>query len=329
MLYIHGVGHFHPDNVLDNAFFETLEIGTNNEWIVERVGIHQRRTVLDPSYIAETKNADMAKASEHSTHSLAKTAVPAVEMALKRAGLKKSDIGMVLASTCSQEHMLPAVACLIANELGIGQAPCVDLNSACSSFATQMHFASMLDTDASPDYILLVQVENWTKTVDYSDRRTSVLVGDGAAATIVSKKHVAAMKLTHAFLESDPSGWQKVVTPVGSHFYQDGPSVQKFAIKKTIATFKALQAKVDYPLEQNYFISHQANLTMLKSVCTKLGISDEHHLYNVDMFGNCAAAGAPSVLSQNWQKFCAGDYLTVVVVGAGLTWGGMTIEISK
>ena len=186
MLYVHGVGHFHPDNVLDNVFFEALEIGTNDEWIVERVGIHQRRTVLDLKYIKQTKNIDLSKSSEHTTHSLAQTAAPAVDMALKRAGLKRSDIGMVLASTCSQEHMLPAVACLIANELGIGQMPCVDLNSACSSFATHMHFASMLDVEASPDYILLVQVENWTKTVDYSDRRTSVLVGDGAAATIVS-----------------------------------------------------------------------------------------------------------------------------------------------
>lgn len=327
MLYIHGAGHFHPENVLDNAFFESLEIETNNEWVVERVGIHERRTVLSLDYIKETKNQDIDKASFHATHSLAETATKAVEMALKRADLTIADIGMVLASTCSQDHMLPATACLIANEMGIANVPCVDLNSACSSFATQMHFVDMMANEASPDYILLVQAENWTKTVDYSDRKTSVLVGDATAATIVSKKHVAPMKLSHTYLESDPAGWQKVVTPVGQHFSQDGPAVQKFAIKKTIATFWALQAKVDHDLSKHYFISHQANLTMLKSVCKKLGIDDQHHLYNVDKYGNCAAAGAPSVLSQNWDTFESGDHLTVVVVGAGLTWGGMTISL--
>jgi 3-oxoacyl-[acyl-carrier-protein] synthase-3 len=327
MLYIHGSGHFHPDNIIDNAFFESLDIDTNDEWIVERVGIQQRRTVLSLDYIKETKNKNIDDASTHVSHTLAQCALPAVEMALKRAGIELFDIGMVLASTCSQEHMLPATACLIANELGISHVPCVDLNSACSSFATQMHFADMMNVELSPSYILLVQVENWTKTVDYSDRKTSVLVGDAAAAAIVSKKHPASMRLTHSFLESDPSGWQKVVTPMGKHFYQDGPSVQKFAIKKTIATFRALQEKVDYSLSDNYFISHQANLTMLKSVCAKLGISKEHHLYNVDMYGNCAAAGAPSVLSQHWDTFKSGDNLTVVMVGAGLTWGGMTIQV--
>ncbi len=328
MLYIHGVGHFHPENKLDNAFFESLEIDTNDNWIVERVGIHERRTVLSLNYIKQTKNIELQKASDNATHSLAQTAVPAVEMALERAGLTLADIGMVLASTCSQDHVLPATACLIACELGITNVPCVDLNSACSSFATQIHFAANMSVEGSPDYILLVQAENWTKTVDYSDRKTSVLVGDATVATIVSKKHVAAMKVTHTYIESDPLNWKKVTIPSWQHFSQDGPSVQKFAIKKTIATFKTLQERVDYPMADNYFISHQANLTMLKSVCSKLNISEKNHLYNVDFYGNCAAAGAPSVLSQNWSKFSAGDKLTVVVVGAGLTWGGMTISIN-
>lgn len=326
MLYIHGVGHFHPENSLDNAFFESLGIETNNEWIVERVGICKRRTVLDLDYIKQTKNSDLKQASKHADYTLAQTAIPAVDMALKRAGLQLEDIGMVLASTCSQDYVLPATACLIASELGLTNIPCVDLNSACSSFATQIHFADSMSEQSSPDYILLVQAENWTKTVDYSDRKTSVLVGDATAATIVSKKHVAAMRVNQTYLESDPLSWQKVTIPSWEHFTQDGPAVQKFAIKKTIATFKKLQESTDYSMNEHYFISHQANLTMLKSVCNKLNISSDNHLYNVDEFGNCAAAGAPSVLSQNWQKFTAGDKLTVVVVGAGLTWGGMTIS---
>lgn len=328
MLYIHGIGHFHPDNVLDNAFFEGLDIGTNDEWIVERVGIHTRRTVLDLDYIKQTKNLDIKETSNNVKYTLAQTAIPAVEMALKRANLTLDKIGMVLASTCSQECALPATACLIGAELGITNVPCIDVNSACSSFASQIHLANAMSADASPEYILLIQAENWTRTVDYSDRKTSVLVGDATVATIVSTKHVAPMQVNQTFIESDPINWKKVSIPSFEHFTQDGPAVQKFAIKKTIATFKKLQESTDYSMADNYFISHQANLTMLNSVCSKLGITSDNHLYNVDRFGNCAAAGAPSVLSENWDRFEAGNKLTVVVVGAGLTWGGMTISIN-
>ena len=93
MLYIHGVGHFHPENRLDNAFFEALQIETNDQWIVERVGIHQRRTVLDLDYIKQTHNLDRAQADANSQYTIGQTAVPAVEMALARAGISVEQVG--------------------------------------------------------------------------------------------------------------------------------------------------------------------------------------------------------------------------------------------
>lgn len=328
MIFIHGAGHFHPENVLDNAFFESLNIETNEQWILERVGIKTRRTVLDLDYIRQTHNKDRRLAEQNTKYSMAQTAVPAVEMALSRAGITKDQVGMVIASSCSGEYLLPATASLIGGALGL-QVPCVDVNTACSSFASHMHFVDMMSEQSAPDYILLVQAENWTKTTDFSDRKTAVLIGDATAAAIVSKKHPAPMRVLQTHLASDPVNWQKVQTPNLGHFCQDGPAVQKFAIKKTMATFLHLQEVVQEDLTQHYFISHQANLTMLRSVCQKLGIKDDKHLYNVDKFGNCAAAGAPSVLSQNWQTFQSGDQLTLVVVGAGLTWGGMLIKIEE
>ena len=130
-------------------------------------------------------------------------------------------------------------------------------------------------------------------------------------------------------MRSNPDAWEKVQTKTGHHFHQDGLSVQKFAIKKTIETFKLLEAQSGIALNQHYFISHQANLIMLKSVCKKLKIPAEKHLFNVDQYGNCGAAGAPSVLSQHWDQFVVGDSITLVVVGAGLTWGGMSIEVGE
>jgi len=155
-----------------------------------------------------------------------------------------------------------------------------------------------------------------------------VLFGDGAIALIVSKKHKSNTYITHTTMESNPSGYKAITLPAGGHFYQEGPVVQKFAIKKTLLTIEKLRNACNIEHNNYYFIGHQANLAMLRSVCKLANIRPEHHLYNVDKFGNCGAAGAPSVLSQNWDSFKSGDQIILVVVGAGLTWGGIIITRS-
>lgn len=326
MLYIHGAGHYHPDNIIDNAFLESLGIETSDEWIMERVGIKKRHTVMDLDDLKQNKNQSIGETKVN--ESSAEMGAKAIKMALQRAGIQKQDIGMVVSATCAPAYSLPANASVIAAEAGIDGFT-VDITSACSSFASHVHFLNNMHEDAMPDYVLCVIPESWTTTTDFSDRRTAVLIGDGAAAVIFSKKHPAAMHIKNTFMASDPGGWDKVQTKTGAHFYQDGLSVQKFAIKKTVATFKHLQKLTAEPLKNHYFISHQANLTMLQSVCNKLGIQKNKHLYNVDEYGNCGAAGAPSVLSQNWDLFKAGDFITLIVVGAGLTWGGMTLAVGE
>jgi len=326
MLYIHGAGHYHPENIIDNAFLESLDIGTTNQWIMERVGIEKRHTVMDLKDIKDTHNKNIGDSEVQI--SSAQMGAKAITMALARAGISKDQVGMVLAASCSPTYSLPANACVIAKACQIN-AFAVDISSACSSFAAHMHFLNNMHAEAIPEYVVCVIPESWTTTTDFSDRRTAVLIGDGAAAVVVSKKHVAAMKINHTTMTSNPEAWEKVQTKTGQHFFQEGLSVQKFAIKKTIETFKLLAEKSALPLEQHYFISHQANLTMLKSVCKKLKIADKNHLFNVDQFGNCGAAGAPSVLSQNWNQFKTGDHITLVVVGAGLTWGGMQISVNE
>lgn len=327
-MYIHGIAHYHPDTIIDNAFLETLNIGTNDQWIMERVGIKERRTVLSLNYLKDTHNRNPLDANDHASHRPRDTARIAGLKALAMANLTPDDIGMVIAGGCSPEYTLPANACIMAASLGI-TAPAVDIGSACSTFAAHMHFIHQMDKDKAPDYILLIQAENWTKTIDYSDRRTSVLIGDATVATIVSTRHPSPFKVTNSLLISDPASWEKVKTPTGGHFFQEGPAVQKFAIKKTIETFKRLQAETDVDLSHHYFIGHQANLTMLQSVSSKLNIDDKKHLFNVDNYGNTGAAGAPSVLSQHIDTFQSGDVISLIVVGAGLTWGGLTIEVEK
>lgn len=324
MLYIHGMGHYHPQNTIDNDFLEALDIETTDRWITERVGIKTRQTVLDLEYLKTTLNKDPVLAGEHSLETSAQTAKKAAELALARANLSPQDIGMVIAGGCAPEYTLPANASIMAAEMGI-EATCLDITTACSTFATHCHMVKQMGKN-SPDYVLLIQAENWTKTIDFSNRKTAVLIGDATVATVVSAKHPSDTVITHSMLTSAPSGWDKVLTPTHRHFYQQGPAVQKFAIKKTIEAFNTLQQRSEHHLTEHYFIAHQANLLMLKSVAEKLGINPDKHLYNVDRFGNCGSAGAPSVLSQNWERFTLGDIITLVVVGAGLTWGGIIIE---
>ncbi len=318
-----SVGHFHPPNVLDNDFLVSLDIGVDKEWIIQRVGIHQRRTVLSLEYIRETKNRDPRAAAEASAFSDAQTGAKAAHHALARAGLTAKDIGMVIAGGCSSQHVIPAQACLTASDLGI-ECPAFDVNSACSSFAAQLHFLSSMRPESLPDYILMVNVDNMTRTVDYSDRRTAVLFGDGTAAAIVSPRVRGRASVEASILRSDPSGWKQAMTPFGGHFQQEGQIVQSFAIRKTLATYSELAAVLPQDCRPA-FIGHQANALMLESVRQRAEIAPERHFCNVDHFGNCGAAGAPSVLSQNWEKIGPG-YVSVVLVGSGLTWCGVLLH---
>ena len=328
MLYLHALGHFHAPNIVTNRFLEDLDIGVDENWILERVGIRERRTLLSLDYIKQTKNIDPRAAAEASEFTNAETSKFATEVALKRAGLQPSDIGMVIAGSCSPQSLIPAEACSIAAALDIS-GPAFDVNSACSSFAAQLNLVNMMAPDKLPAFILLVQPESTTRRVNYTDRRTAVLWGDGTAVAILSTREPSPNTITFTTLESDPSGWNKITISEHGHFKQDGHAVQNFAIRKTNATIENLVAQCSATgNDLSWFIGHQANLMMLQSVCTRMGIADQSHLYNVDKFGNCGAAGAPSVLSQNWEQLDNG-WLGMAVVGSGLSWGGALFHFNS
>jgi len=326
-IYLHSLGHFHPENVIDNAFLQSLGMDTTDEWITERVGIRTRRTVLSLDYIRETKNEDIRKAPEAVLYSNAETGKRAAQIAFKNAGLTAQDIGMVLVGGCSPDTVTPAEASRIANELGI-QAQCLDLNAACSSFGAQIYWLSLMRPEALPRFILLVSPENTTRTIDYRDRNTAVLWGDGTSAAIVSTQVTSPVRLAHVELGSDPTGWDKVMIPRVGHFQQKGSAVQSFAIKTMVAGYQRIEKLYANSQRRIFFIGHQANLRILESTCHRCQIPAERHFYNIEAFGNTGAAGAPIVLSQNWQKFQKNDVIAMVVAGAGLTWASLAIEFN-
>ena len=327
-LYLHSVGHFHPENVIDNSLLEDLDIGTSDEWIVERVGIRTRRTVLPIDYIRTTRNADLRAGQEAALYTNVETGRRAGLAALERAGLKPEDIGMVVAGGCTPEMQIPSEACRIAHALGI-EAPALDINSACSSFGAQLHLLGMMSP--LPKFVMVVNPENTTRVVDYADRSAAVLWGDATTAAIVSTEVPARLKIVATMLNSSPTGWGQVTVPRFGHFAQNGSAVQRFAIKTTLVCLNQLlpaaRERAAATGGQVKFIGHQANGLMLDSVIRRAEIAPHNHLHNVLDFGNTGAAGAPSVLSGAWDKLVDGDTVVLVVVGSGLTWAGMQINV--
>jgi 3-oxoacyl-[acyl-carrier-protein] synthase III len=325
LLYLHALGHFHPETVLDNHFLSSLDIGVDVKWIEDRVGIIERHTTLPLDYLRETHNQDPRAAAEAAHTTPAQMSAGAATMALERAGIKASQLGMIVSGGCSPEMQIPADSSRIANALGIA-ATCFDLQSGCSSFASQIHFLNQMRPEALPDYVLVVNSETFTRSIDYRDRRQAVLFGDAASAAIVSSRVPSPSVISETSFHSDPAGQHQITIPTGGHFAQEGHAVQVFAIRTTTTVLKGLQASMPpAEIRRQVFIGHQANLRMLENVCKRTGIALEDHYANVAYFGNCGAAGAPTVLSQNWDEL-RNCVIHLVVVGSGLAWGGMRIS---
>lgn len=327
MIYLHGIGHFHPENVITNSFLADLDIGCSEEWIVERLGIESRRTVLDLDYIRYTKNRDPRQAIEASAYTHAEIGARAAEMALERAGVSAEDIGLLICGSSAPEHVSPAEAARVAAELGI-TVPCLDITSACTTFGAQIFMLNGMEQKAAPPYILLVNPESLTQVVDYSDRRSVPIFGDCATAAVVSLSLPSPLWIDKCVLESNPAGWNKVMVPRLEHFIQDGNAVQGFAIRKATEGLRRIQAECSskgvYSVK---FIGHQANLGMLRTVAERCNIPESNHWHNVVEYGNTGCASAPSVLSQNWERLRHGDHVALVLVGSGLTWISMIIEV--
>jgi 3-oxoacyl-[acyl-carrier-protein] synthase-3 len=327
-IHLHGIGHCFPDNVISNQFLEELDIGTNDAWIMERVGIRSRRTVMSLDYIRTTRNVDPRASVDARTHTQAELGARAAEMALARAGLAAADIGMVVAGSSAPDWVTPAEACSIAARLGIG-APAFDISSACTSFFVPLYLFAMMDPARLPDYVLIVTPDTLTCTVDYRDRSAAVLWGDAATAAVISTKVPGRAQILGNVLGSNPAAYDKVTVPRQGVFRQDGQSVQKFAIKTMTSMVNDMRKQFVTPGRPFSFIGHQANLRMLESVCGACAIPPQRHFHNVRDYGNTGAAGSTSVLSLRWDAWNSEDDVAVAGVGAGLTWSSYLLRFAR
>ena len=327
-VFLHGLGHAHPQVEITNRFLEDLDIGTSDAWILERVGIRSRRTVLPLDYIRETRNANPWTALEAAEESNVDLGARAAEMAIERAGVSRADIGMVIAGSSASDTHSPAEGCNIARALEL-EVPSFNVQSACTSLYVQLHLLSLMVPERLADFVLLVAPDTLTTTVDYNDRAAAVLWGDGAAAAVISTRHPAPRRILGSTLEGSPAGADKVVVPRLGHVRQEGRTVQMFGIKRMARCVTRLREQFETEGRAFHFVGHQANLRMLETVRSQCDIPPERHHTNVEWYGNTGAASSASVISMNWEKWTQHDDVAVAGVGAGLTWSSYLVRFEE
>ena len=332
-IVISSIGHAVPEHKIPNAFFTQLDIESEAQWIEERTGILSRYSVLDPETIMQLRHGNLDPLLLHrekryaSIADLAELCWAEAQKKHQYSMLQGFTPQLLLLGTSIPDFEIPANATSIAAKLKLSCCS-FDVNSACSSFIVDLSVAKAMLENDSYNSAAIFNVERYTTRLDFTDRRSAILFGDGATAAFIEKhERTRGLKVIDILVKSDPSGYDMITIPNLGFFTQNGAAVQRFAIQKTIeATLEILERNALTPANIHYFVGHQANLRMLQSVAQKLGLRDEQHLFNVDHYGNQGAAGAPSVLAQNWDRFNPGDKIVVAVVGSGLTYGAALLE---
>ncbi|NDE14955.1 hypothetical protein EBZ80_08510 [bacterium] len=304
-LFVTAIGHYVPGNILDNNFFDTLNIGSDAQWIVDRVGIQERRSILRPEEIralrfGETTREDLFEAGRIMT--FGQMGAKSWDLAMERAGLSTADLhaDAVIGGTSVPDSDIPSHACYAARDSKLSTGYAYDTNSACSTFAVQLQ-----------------------------TMRGAFAIGS-ARTWVESAPRGKCLEVVDTMVESSPEGADTIRMLDGKPFEQDGQAVQKFAILKTVAAAQAIMERNQLRVtDVNWFVGHQANLRMLMSAAQRIGIDPERHLYNVDFHGNQGGAGAPVTISQNWHRYRHGDTIVMSVVGSGLTWGSVLFRVHE
>lgn len=325
MLSICGMGNYHPKTVINNQFLEDLDTGTTAEWIMDKIGIETRLSVLPLDYIRDTRNGDPRAAIEVSSETPTEMGIKASRQAMERAGIGPDDIGMVICNNCTPLQTGPSEAQRIAGQLGL-KVVAYDVFTACPAFALHVDFLRNFKEEALPDYVLCVSTAALTQKVDYNDRTDGAIWGDGAAAWIVSPRQSGKLKVQSSFYAADPTRCQAVVVDTYGYFHQDGRAVRDFSVRQTVRLIRKMEEESEIDWSRDIFIGHQANRTMLQQITNNRKIPDSNHWHNVTHAGNQAGAGAPAALSEHWEKIESGQKIAVAVVGAGLSWGSILME---
>jgi 3-oxoacyl-[acyl-carrier-protein] synthase III len=321
---ITGWGMYAPEKVMTNADLERM-VDTSDEWIVSRTGIRERRIA----------------AEDETTATLS---VHASRDALAVAGMEPTELDLVIVGTCSPDYYMPATAVLVAHELGATRAAGFDLMAACSGFVFSLATATAYVRSGMYRNVLVVGVELLSRFLDYTDRNTCVLFGDGAGAVIVSASDAPDGGLLGLDMYSDGSGKEGIIFPAGGsacpttpktvaeggHFvHMAGREVYKYATRQLAESARSALASAGLAVDDvDQFLFHQANLRIIESVQHAVGIPADKTYLNIERYGNTSAASVPMALVEAIAdgRVKQGDRLLMAAFGAGYTAGAAVVE---
>ncbi len=314
---ITGIGHYVPEHILTNADLEKL-VETNDEWIRTRTGISERRI-----------EKDVDKAAAH-------MGTKAAEEALESAGIEASGVDAIMVATVTPDYMFPATSALIQKSLGAERAFGFDVSAACSGFLYTLSTASMMIESGRVDTILVIGSDKMSAIVDYTDRNTCILFGDGAGAVVMQ-----ATEEEHGFRDFihytdgdedlylvQQAGGSREPASVESveqrkHFIrQDGRAIFKRATEGMAGVAEEIMIKNHLKAEDiAWLVPHQANSRIIEATANRMGVSMDQVMMNIDKYGNTTAATIPLCLYDWKDQLQKGDELILTAFGGGLTWG--------
>jgi 3-oxoacyl-[acyl-carrier-protein] synthase III len=322
---IAGTGRFLPPRVMTNADLEAL-VDTSDEWIRTRTGIRERR-IADDGVGA----ADMGTG--------------AARLALEEAGVAADEIDMILVSTATPDRLLPSTACDIQALLGAGNAGAYDFSTACSGFLYGLSMATGHIATGQAKKVLVVCTEKMSSIIDWGDRTTCVLFGDGSGAAVVEAADGDGRGILSSFMKADgtlaellwrPSGGAKVpidlaVLDARSHLVRmAGPEVFKAAVRSMCEAAEMALSRAGVRGEDiDMLVPHQANIRIIESTAKYAGIPMEKVFVNVDRYGNMSSASVPVALDEAREQGLIGEGSLVLMVafGAGLTWAANVVRL--
>ena len=305
---IKGLGMYVPPRVITNHDLEKI-LDTSDEWITTRTGIKERR-------IAD----EWEKASD--------LAFPAAKEAIENAGLTPKDIDCVIVATSTPDMSFPSTACFLSDKLGCPKPMAFDISAACSGFIYALTIANSFIKSGQFENILVVGAEVFSKIIDWNDRSTAVIFGDGAGAVVVSKSE-GESDILAAKMKSDGSHWGSLFCPVGEKLKMRGRETFKLAIKSMETASKKVLEKANLTLDDiKLVIPHQANIRIIKALAERLNLPEEKVFSNIHKYGNTSAASIPIAMYEAWKekKISKGDYILLTAFGGGLTWGSIVLK---
>ncbi len=321
---ITGVGHHVPAKRLTNADLEKM-VDTDNEWIITRTGIRERRILEKDKGTSEM-------------------ALPAAQAALTQAGVSPEELDMIITATVTPDQIVPSMAAMVQKKLGASNCWGYDINGGCTGFLCAFTTAAQFIESERHRKILVIGADKMSAIVDYEDRNTCILFGDGAGAVVMEPSPDTSNGVQDFILHLDGNGADSLyMTGGGSlrpaslasindklhYVYQDGRTVFKHAVTGMAETSTRIMEKNGLTEgDIGLFIPHQANYRIIDAVAKKIGLTEDQVVVNIQKYGNTTAATIPLALSEAWEnrRMKKNDWIIMAAFGAGFTWGSVLLR---